>query len=419
MNETRIVVTNLTCDNPWVNWSMMEKLGAKLNADDLEVLLDLVNCLGKAVHCTLDAVHLLKLVRNAFGDYKQFKNAKGDIINWEYIEKLHLLQLKEGVHCANKLTQKHIDWKKDLSRSVATAIAFCRDELQLQDFAGSEATCEFLLTFNDLFDVLNSKSVRGKFLKGPLFEKTQKYWIPVLDNARKYILELCHNSNKPVVKGPRKQPFLGFVSLIDSVKLLFKEYVLHGELDYMLTFKLSQDHLEHFFNSVRAGLGRGNNPTTVQFTARFKRLLLGATNKSSYGNCLSQDHIEIMSYPVETKEAVELITSQFDLDVVDSWVDVYDRGQNLESDFKRNVCTYMSGYIHRKLESKHDCVYCEEYLKNSETKTCDLIEKKNLGGLVKPHSDIETIVNVTDCILSQKIKGTMFFGYLNFLFLNI
>ena len=51
----------------------------------------------------------------------------------------------------------------------------------------------------------------------------------------------------------------------------------------------------------------------------------------------------------------------------------------------RNVCTYMSGYIHRKLESKHDCVYCEEYLKNSETKTCDLIEKKNLGGLVKPH----------------------------------
>ena len=74
----------------------------------------------------------------------------------------------------------------------------------------------------------------------------------------------------------------------------------------------------------------------------------------------------------------------------------------------------MSGYIHRKLESKHDCVYCEEYLKNSETKTCDLIEKKKLGALVKPHPDIETIVNVTDCILSQKIKGTMFFGYLIF-----
>ena len=64
--------------------------------------------------------------------------------------------------------------------------------------------------------------------------------MPVLDNARKYILGLCHNSSKPVVKGPRKQPFLGFVSIIDSVKLLFKEYVLHGELDYMLTFKLSQ-----------------------------------------------------------------------------------------------------------------------------------------------------------------------------------
>ena len=226
---------------------------------------------------------------------------------------------------SSRICSLHFEQKDITNNRISPTIAFCRDELQLQDFAGSEATCEFLLTFNDLFDVLNSKSVRGKFLKGPLFEKTQKYWIPVLDNARKYILELCHNSNKPVVKGPRKQPFLGFVSLIDSVKL-------------------------------------------------------------------------------------------FDLDAVDSWVDIYDRGQNLESDFKKNVCTYMSGYIQRKLQSKHDCVYCEENLKNSETNTCDLIEKKNLGGLVKPHTDIESIVNVTDCILSQKIKGTMFFGYLIFFF---
>ena len=78
----------------------------------------------------------------------------------------------------------YIDWKKDpmkmkyavqtLSKSVSTAIAFCRDKLKLADFEGSEATCEFLNVFNDLFDVLNSKSVYGKFLKAGMAEKKQE-----------------------------------------------------------------------------------------------------------------------------------------------------------------------------------------------------------------------------------------------------
>ena len=81
VNETQIVVTNLTCDNPWVNWSMMEKLGANLHPDELKVTLDILNVKGKPILCTLDAVHLIKLIRNAFGDYGEFKNANGDRIS--------------------------------------------------------------------------------------------------------------------------------------------------------------------------------------------------------------------------------------------------------------------------------------------------------------------------------------------------
>uniref|UniRef100_A0AAV2LW01 Transposable element P transposase-like RNase H C-terminal domain-containing protein n=1 Tax=Knipowitschia caucasica TaxID=637954 RepID=A0AAV2LW01_KNICA len=43
---------------------------------------------------------------------------------------------------------------------------------------------------------------------------------------------------------------------------------------YLLTYKLSQDHLELFFSSVRARGGFNNNPTTTQFTAAYKRLLV-------------------------------------------------------------------------------------------------------------------------------------------------
>ena len=147
---------------------------------------------------------------------------------------------------SSRICSLHFEQKDITNNRISPTIAFCRDELQLQDFAGSEATCEFLLTFNDLFDVLNSKSKYGKFLKGPLSESSHKYWKPVLDNARKYILGLRHSTgNKRLVNGPRKQPFLGFVSLIDAVYLLYDEYVVNGELEYILTFKLSQGPYMH------------------------------------------------------------------------------------------------------------------------------------------------------------------------------
>ena len=55
--ETDIVVTNITCDNPVVNWSMMENLGAKLNIDSMKVTLDELNSLGIPIVCTFDALY--------------------------------------------------------------------------------------------------------------------------------------------------------------------------------------------------------------------------------------------------------------------------------------------------------------------------------------------------------------------------
>ena len=81
LNETGVVVMNVTCDNPPVNHSMMENLGAKISVEHMKVTLDIVNSIGKSIYCTLDGMHLLKLVRNAFGDYKVLQNGNGDIIN--------------------------------------------------------------------------------------------------------------------------------------------------------------------------------------------------------------------------------------------------------------------------------------------------------------------------------------------------
>jgi len=45
------------------------------------------------------------------------------------------------------------------SESVADAMLFCKEHLQLKSFADCEATVKFTLMINNIFDILNSRSV--------------------------------------------------------------------------------------------------------------------------------------------------------------------------------------------------------------------------------------------------------------------
>ena len=62
----------------------------------------------------------------------------------------------------------------------------------------------------------------------------------------------------------------------------------------VLTYKLSQDHLELFFSSVRTRGGFNNNPTARQFTAAYKRLLVKLQVRTGTGNCILRDNASIL-----------------------------------------------------------------------------------------------------------------------------
>lgn len=47
-----------------------------------------------------------------------------------------------------------------------------------------------------------------------------------------------------------------------------------GPLRYVLTYKMSQDHLELFFCAVRSAGGFNNNPTARQFCSIYRKLLV-------------------------------------------------------------------------------------------------------------------------------------------------
>lgn len=67
--------------------------------------------------------------------------------------------------------------------------------------------------------------------------------------------------------------FVGFLASIEAIKGLFSELVdsENAPMKYLLTYKLSQDHLELFFGAVRSANGSNNNPTAQQFIGSYKR----------------------------------------------------------------------------------------------------------------------------------------------------
>lgn len=253
LNETGIVVVSVTCDNPATNWSMMTKLGAKLSSPDPKVSLDLKNILNVPILVIFDVCHLLKLLRNTLGDYKTLLDDKSNTINWNNFENLVNVQTSQGLHLANRLRTHHIDYKTNkmktalaaqtFSKSVATSLSYCKDSLKLKEFEDSEPTINFVKNINDLFDLLNSKSKFGKGCKAPLSKENFELWSSKFHEMNVYISSLKHTNGESVLKGARKATFLGFLVALKSFRYMFELYVLTNHLQYILTFKFSQDHL--------------------------------------------------------------------------------------------------------------------------------------------------------------------------------
>lgn len=171
----------ITCDGIATNFAMMKQLGC--NFENVLFLQTTFQhpITNEPIVIFPDPCHMSKLVRNAFGDLKNFIDEDGKIVKWEYLEKLHNLQTAEGMHLRNKLRTAHINYGKQkmkmrlaaqtLSRSVAESLQYRKDILKLDDFKYVEATIKFINIFNNLFDILNSKSMKQTGFKKSIMLK--------------------------------------------------------------------------------------------------------------------------------------------------------------------------------------------------------------------------------------------------------
>jgi hypothetical protein len=174
------------------------------------------------------------------------KNGRGEIIDHKYITLLHELQQTTGLRAGNVDFKKHIIKVNFAAR--ADALDFCMNDLKLPEFQGAGATIEFIKVIDRLFDIDNSRNSIAMRTKGPL-SATKDTWLLFVHYSLKYIKELTVVAGVPIYETPRKTSFIAFYISTMSVVNLFNKYIncSESQLSYLLTHKMSQDHLEIIF----------------------------------------------------------------------------------------------------------------------------------------------------------------------------
>ena len=115
-----------------------------------------------------------------------------------------------------------------------------------------------------IFDLCNSTNPFAKRFKSPITQYNFMLKCNVIADAIRYINSLTDAAGKPLVQGKRKTGFVGFVVTLTSIQRI-GERLLRNGYKVLLTYRLSQDHLETLFSRIRRKGGWNNKPNTLQF----------------------------------------------------------------------------------------------------------------------------------------------------------
>lgn len=111
----------------------------------------------------------------------------------------------------------------------------------------------------------------------------------------------------------------GFVGLIIGLKNVFRlaeDLFAERYLRFLLTYKMSQDHLETFFACMRRFGGLNNNPTTKQFQSAYRKLLSHVTiSVPLSANCTNIDGTLLLQQKIKESEEV-IPTNNLSIDLV-------------------------------------------------------------------------------------------------------
>ena len=279
-----------------------------------------------------------------------------------------------------------------LSDSVAKALQFL-NQLGISKFEDVSATVHFIMKIDQAFDALNVRRPGGQGYKTALSRDTIDHFENFVSDCVEFLLSLKTIDGDSIIHSRKSTGFLSFIFCLTSLKNLAKLLFTSSSLKYVLSYKLSQDHLELFFNCVRRSCGWNNNPTALQFSRIFKRLLKHAgVEASSRGNCLNFEN-ELSDSP--------FLTNDSPLDSIVESMDFSDLSR-----FASNVSAYIAGHVIRRMVPRMNCDSCKASLISlnvSDVDACDrhFLSLKNNGGIVIPSQSAIKLIKIAELTFKE------------------
>lgn len=210
----------------------------------------------------------------------------------------------------------------------------------------------------------------------------------------------------PVTQSRNKTGFLRMIICLKSMMFLTEALFSKKYMTFLLTFKMSQDHLETFFSFIKCCGGFNNNPTAKQFIAALKKLHAHVNiNIIFNSNCTLKDDTVLL------KE----ITTNYNADENNYMKNfIWDMEHNYAvrsitfSQHQADVLAYIAGFVAKQTSKKLNCLLCSESLK--QLKSPSKLQTRKVHGtlfnasdnVIKIYKTAETIIQRNEHILTSK-----------------
>ena len=76
----------------------------------------------------------------------------------------------------------------------------------------------------------------------------------------------------------------------------------------------------------------------------------------------------------------------------------------VKCEYTENIINYISGFVQKKIVAVMSCDECVDFFLSENTHEMPLLTTKNRGGLVKPNTDLCTLIQITSVILDEYVN---------------
>lgn len=227
----------------------------------------------RQIYVFADAPHLLKLIRNNFLDHGFTLDGNSKATVTATCVREIIIRSESDLKTAHRLSHNHINVQgvkrmnvrlaaQLMSETTAKTIKFFGEQGLLKSCEW-DATSKCLLLVDSWFDVFNSKSPFAKKPSRVAYGKNlteQKNILQSMMNTMKGMRVGSKNSLYPFQKGV----LVSCQSLIKLYEFLSTKF----EIKYIMTYRLNQDGLEHFFGYMRQMGASYQHPNAIQVQAK-------------------------------------------------------------------------------------------------------------------------------------------------------